>query len=172
MNSVLEINPQENFEFLHVKGPGAEATLAEAFGNVPAGWFRYTEIPDGFLARLGVREFYIFGRPGTSVSAGLSVENVYCFPRNDAVFAIRGHRRIDFLRELCAFDFAASGGDELILANMAGVSCWFKMPATDDADLLVGSDPSYGDYMADTLNCTLAEFVSATGHEAPQSERK
>ena len=82
------------------------------------------------------------------------------------------HDRMPPDRAPRALDFAASGGDELILANMAGVSCWFKMPATDDADLLVGSDPSYGDYMADTLNCTLAEFVSATGHEAPQSERK
>ena len=161
MKSELTFGRQMKFAFSHVRGSGAAADLERRYGDLPSRWFRYKLQPKGgFLARLGDREFYIFGPAGTLPDKTNYGASTYIFSRSDVVFSLEGEGYDAFLRELSAYDFAVSEPDEFILANMAGVSCWFRMPPAHSAQVLLGCDPSYGDYMTDTLTRTLSEFLS------------
>jgi len=161
MNSELTLGRPADFAFSHVRGSGAAADLGRWYGSLPSRWFRYKLQPNGgFLARLGDREFYIFGPVGTLPDKTSYGAKTYLFARSDAVFSFDGDGYAAFLRELCAYDFGASEPDEFVLANMAGVSCWFRMPPTHSTQVLMGCDPSYEDYMTDTLTGTLSEFLS------------
>ena len=162
MSSELTFSRQTDFAFSHVRGNGAVADLERIYGDLPSGWFRYNLRPKGvFLARLGDREFYVFGPAGTlprKVSYG---PETYVFQRSDAVFAFDGDGYLAFLCELCAYDFSISERDEFILTNLAGVSCWIRMPPKSSTQVLMGCDPSYGNYMNETLTEVLREFLSA-----------
>ena len=159
MTEPLTIAHMDNFEFLHVRGAGADAALKSAVGSLPKEWFRCKKIDkNGFIARLGSREFYVFSLAGESYKTRITGDNLYLFERSDRVFGLRGNTRVNYLRELCAFDFSTCAGDQIVLASMAGVSCWFKMSSDEDVDILVGCDPTYGDYMAEVLGRSLDEF--------------
>lgn len=161
MSAEITLGRQTDFDFLHVRGSGAADSLDRRYGRLPDRWFRYRSIEEGgFLARLGNREFYIFGPAGTLPGRQTFGADTYAFARSDAVFSLDGDGSAAFLRELCAYDFAASEPDEFILANLAGVSCWFRIPPAESTQVLMGCDPSYGDYMTDTLTRTLSEFLS------------
>lgn len=161
MSAELVLGRQTDFDFLHVRGSGAVDDLGNLYGDLPDRWFRHRSIEDGgFLARLGNREFYIYGPAGIRPDKKTFGTNTFVFPRSDAVFSLDGNDYAAFLRELCAYDFAASEPDEFILANMAGVSCWFRMPPAQSTPLLMGCDPSYGDYMTETLTRTLSDYLT------------
>ena len=160
MKSELTFGRQTKFAFSHVRGSGAAADLERSYGDLPSRWFRYKLQPKGgFLARLGDREFYIFGPAGTLPKKGSYGAETYVFQRSDAVFSFDGDGYLAFLRELCAYDFATSEPDEFILANLAGVSCWFRVPPKHSTQILMGCDPSYGNYMNETLTEVLSEFL-------------
>ena len=161
MSTKLTLSRPAGFAFFHVRGPGAVEDLGCWYGDLPSRWFHYkSQGESGFLARLGGREFYIFGPAGTLPDKTNYGASTYIFSRSDVVFSLEGDGYDAFLRELSAYDFAVSEPDEFILANMAGVSCWFRMPPAHSAQVLLGCDPSYGDYMTDTLTRTLGEFLS------------
>lgn len=162
MNSELTFSRQTDFAFSHVRGNGAAADLERIYGDLPSRWFRYKLHPKGvFLARLGDREFYVFGPAGTLPGTASYGLETYVFQRSDAVFSFDGDGYLAFLRELCAYDFATSEPDEFILANLAGVSCWIRVPPKRSTQVLMGCDPSYGNYMDETLTEVLREFLSA-----------
>tara|TARA_Y100000588_G_scaffold220266_1_gene234188 strand:+ start:4991 stop:5500 length:510 start_codon:yes stop_codon:yes gene_type:complete len=162
MNSDLTFSRQSDFSFFHVRGGGAAADLEGLYGDLPSRWFRYKLLPTGgFLARLGDREFYVFGPDGTLPSKFIYGVETYVFQRNDAVFSFDGDGYPSFLRELCAYDFETIEPDEFILANLAGVSCWFKVPPKHSTQVLIGCEPSYEHYMNETLTEVLSEFLSA-----------
>ena len=161
MSAELTLGRRTDVDFLHVRGSGAADSLDRRYGDLPDRWFRYRPIEGGgFLARLGNREFYIFGPAGTLPDKKSFGANTFVFRRCDAVFSLDGNDHAAFLREICAYDFAAGEPDEFILANMAGVSCWFRMPLAQSTQILIGCDPSYGDYMAEILTRTLSEYLT------------
>ena len=162
MNSELTFSRLKNFAFLHVRGSGAAADLERIYGDLPSRWFRYKLLPKGgFLARLGDREFYVFGPAGSLTEKFSYGVGTYVFNRSDAVFSFDGEGYPEFLRELCAYDFETSEPDDFILANLAGVSCWFRVPPKHSTQVLVGCEPSYEHYMNETLTEVLREFLSA-----------
>ena len=161
MSAELTLGRHRDFDFYHIRGSGAADSLSGRYETLPDRWFRYQQIEGGgFLARLGDREFYIFGPVGTLPDKKTFGTDTFVFPRSDAVFFLNGNASAAFLCELCAYDFSTSEPEEFILANMAGVSCWFRMSAAQPMQVLMGCDPSYGDYIADTLTRTLSEFLS------------
>ena len=129
--------------------------------GAPAQLFAWQPRADGpdLVARTGVRECLLLERESsTGQTSQKTLENgaAVCFLRSDRIFQLSGADRFVLLSYLCAHDLSKEASRQFCFVSMAGVSVWVGIGYPDDGALLLGCDPSYGDYLAHTLNDFLA----------------
>ncbi|HXH01710.1 MAG TPA: hypothetical protein VNN09_00135 [Candidatus Competibacteraceae bacterium] len=143
-----------------VRGARAAAWLAAHGIAVPERYFGCRELDGGaFIARTGAREFLLVDGPEGRTTAALPEEadGVLALPRDDQELALGGAALRDVLLQTCSFDFTKAGPDDIVYANMIGVGCWLRPGGGRIPYLRIGCDPSYGEYLFETLLGIVAE---------------
>ncbi|MBT3710875.1 MAG: hypothetical protein HOG19_15650 [Gammaproteobacteria bacterium] len=160
----LKLEKAQNLEMWHVRGSAAPAALGSLSCGAPQ-MFKINGFSDlGFSTATGPTEFYLVDEKDGSVAGELKAKaddaDTFIFPRQDALFVLTGEGWKDMMLRVSAFNFKAAGDDDFVMANMAGVSVWFRVSATDPNKVLFGCDPSFGHYLYETL-CDVVEEVKA-----------
>ena len=150
---------------LTVKGPGAEAFLAEQ-GLVPPAEI-YAHVPlerGGLLARTGGAEFFLEDGPRGGIVGALSKQLAAPRPgvchvlRQDASFLLGGSEVLQVLAETCAVDFRTSDS-RMVFSRVAGVSCSILKRTLESANVFqLWLDGSYGPYLWHTLLGIVTEW--------------
>jgi hypothetical protein len=159
--SELTIGIASELALWHLRGSGSLAALAGAGYAVPEQWFTLAQ-RDGleFVARLGKRECLVLGSAATpldEVLAAGGTADIHVFPRDDSKLLLTGSGWQALMLEICSYDFSLARPGQFIMSAAAGISIWSCLPAEHDG-LLVGCDPSYQDYLSDTLNQVLHDI--------------
>lgn len=161
--SQLVLERIEGGTLTHVRGNGAPAAVDSLATKPPATLFQYNSAGQSdFVATLGQTEFLIYSRESDSAEAELQSsanDQTYLFPRDDHIFSLDGDDWQGLLLQVCSMDFSEVKPGEFIMASMAGVSTWFRIPSEEGEPLIFGCDPSYGHYLFHTM----AEVVSDCG---------
>jgi sarcosine oxidase subunit gamma len=140
------------------KGPNAANWLQQREGALPQpnGWLQTTD--GSTVARLGGSEFLVEDGPHTeSCSQYLDalrqpVDGVYPVARNDAGFALTGHRIGELLVEVCSFNFRQQLADSVVMTSMAGVSVLVLRSDVEACPCYrIWCDPTMAAYLWDTL---------------------
>lgn len=145
---------------LVVKGPQA-ATFLEAQriaipGNILSVLPQESE---GLVARTGGSEFFLEDGPGGEIVArveaalGSGQSGVYRMLRQDAALILSGSRAGELFRHVCGFDFvAAQPGSDLVMTQVAGVSCWVLPGVLNGIPVFrLWTDGTFGIYIWRTL---------------------
>ena len=147
---------------LHIRGNGARNALEALSLQAPDVFFQYSAAGEsGFIATLGASEFLVyFDQAGEQASLleTSSEPQAYVFPRDDRILSLADTDWQQVLRYVCGFDFSKSQAGEFVLANMAGVSTWFRIP-DQGAPLVFGCDPSFGHYLQHTMQEVLQDHA-------------
>ena len=164
--AVLSVIHREPAALLQIRGSGSLAALAAMNLEVPDAWFTYGSTASldpqrlDFVARLGSRECLLYCDQDEQLAnriAATVVADTFVFPRDDTVLAIAGERWEEMMLQICSFDLGSSQPPQFVMASAAGISIWMRIPAAGEP-LLVGCDPSYGDYLVSTLEQIIQEF--------------
>lgn len=144
MSIQLERHSLEHLMVL--RGKNLSGLLQNLEGSVPS-LFHYQKLDNkGFIANLGAEEFLIN-------HAGFNRDQLepqqYAFQRGDVVISISGKWQ-ELLSEVCIYDFRQARPGEFLMVLIAGVSVWMLIPEATEA-LIIGCDPTYGDYLFETL---------------------
>lgn len=152
--------PMSGGSLMHVRSNNARASLDSLNLQVPDKPFHYSSIGElGFIATLGQSEFLLYADKANDTLVRLETDlgsQAYVFPRDDLIVRLG---RVDWKQVLlyvCSFDFSKCNAGEFILANMAGVSTWFRIP-DENAPLVFGCDPSFGHYLQHTMRDVIRE---------------
>ena len=127
-----------DIELTQLLGPGAPGLLEEAGLPLPPVMTVHV-MDEGFIARTGKDEFLIQG-PDLSTAGR---ELAWTYPRGDRVLALQGDAWREAMAQICEWQMLAA----------ASITIWCL--GSGDG-LLLGCDPSLGDY----LQGTLAEIVN------------
>jgi hypothetical protein len=134
-------------------GPGAPAALEDS-GYVLPRVMAAVHHGSDLVARPGQDDFLLQAE-GPPIAARAQC---WIYPRGDRVLALRGARWREDMAQVCHLNFAdVSGGDWRMLAA-AGINIWCLGLADG---LLIGCDPSLGDYFNTTLT-SVVEQINAT----------
>ena len=111
----------------------------------------------GFIARLGFDDFLI------QAEELILSEKMLCwvYPRADRIVALQGEHWREVMAQVCHQDFSNVGKDHWLMVSAAGINIWC-LGLSDG--LLMGCDPSLGNYFSETLNeiiCEINEKVSS-----------
>lgn len=146
-----------------VKGPAAQAWLADAGLRTPDVPNRWARSPNGSLvARLGLTEFAVVDLPDVAalerLTDAMPPRGVYPVARFDADLLIAGPRAMNLFRETCAFDVALldAGRQQLAMTSMVGVGVTLlACEGTHGTHWRLWCDGTYGAYLWHTL-CEVA----------------
>ena len=160
----LKLEKAENLEMWHVRGQAAAAAIGSLSCGAPE-MFKINSFSEfGFSTSTGKSEFYLVDEKGGSVATELKAKaddaDTFMFPRQDALFVLSGEGWKQMMLRVTAFNFEAADDSDFVMANMAGVSTWFRVSSTDPNKVLFGCDPSYGHYLYETL-CDVVKEVAA-----------
>ena len=149
---------------LGVKGPRAAAWLAEQGVGVPArpnSWQPFTD--GGLIARLAETEFFLEGVGTSALAPRLDdlPRGVYCVPREDVCFCIRGEQLYELLLQTCSVDFRMPGPqDALFMTSMVGVPVLaIHQDLEGTPQIRLWTDPTFGRYLWRTLSEIVREFT-------------
>lgn len=160
----LKLEKAQNLEMWHVRGQAAPAAVGSLSCGAPE-MFKINSFSEfGFSTSTGKSEFYLVDEKGGSVATELKAKaddaDTFMFPRQDALFVLSGEGWKQMMLRVTAFNFEAADDSDFVMANMAGVSTWFRVSSTDPNKVLFGCDPSYGHYLYETL-CDVVKEVAA-----------
>jgi hypothetical protein len=137
-----------DIELTQLLGPGAPSVLEEAGLPLPPVMTVHV-MDEGFIARTGKDEFLIQGPDLSTAGRKLA----WTYPRGDRVLALQGDAWREAMAQICHWDFSDFKEGEWQMLAAAGITIWCL--GSGDG-LLLGCDPSLGDY----LQGTLAEIVN------------
>lgn len=129
-------------------GPGAPYLLEEAGLPLPP-VMAVHGMDEGFIARTGKDEFLFHG---PELPTG-GHELAWSYPREDRVLALQGDAWREAMAQVCHWDFSRFNEGEWQMLAAAGITIWCLGL---NNGLLLGCDPSLGDYLQETL----AEIVN------------
>lgn len=101
-------------------------------------------LADGFVTRTGRAEFLIASDQPPQPAGGLT----WRYRRGDRVLALRGPGWRAVMAQVCHMDLSGFGPGDWLYLSAAGISVWCL--GLEDG-LLLGCDPSLGDYLQHTL---------------------
>jgi hypothetical protein len=107
----------------------------------------------GFFATLGNSEFMLFEDDRQTLSNELlnrANKQTKIYRRDDQILSLEGNWQEPLL-QLCSLNFADVRAGEFIMANMAGVASWFRIPQEDKEALICACDPSFSHYLYDMM---------------------
>jgi sarcosine oxidase subunit gamma len=158
-----------------VKGPNAAAWLASQGVAVPPVHNTWLPLADGSLVgRLAYTEFFVEGPAATRLDAALGegLAGVYPVLRRDMALVLEGEHALDVLAQTCNVHFGALDLDArpLVMTSMIGVSV-LVIPErrADGVAYRIWCDPTYGPYLARTLQSIAAEEDGGPARARPES---
>lgn len=156
-----------------VRGGQAADWLAAHDLAVPDEYFRVWDLDrDSFLVRTGMSEFFLHDGPAGFLHARLGaipgelVEGMRVVARDDLEVVLGGEGAAELMTEFCALDLSTAEND-FLLTRVAGVTAWLRVEKVGEQPCYrIGCDPSYGDYLFETLLDGVREHGGGLlGHE-------
>lgn len=156
-----------------VRGGQAIAWLAEHDIAVPEPYFRVNDLgDDSFVVRTGIAEFFLHdGRDGQLSERlgdipGELVQGTRVVVRDDLEVVLGGEHASSLISELCSLDLA-SVENQFLLTRVAGIAAWLRVEEMGEQRYYrIGCDPSYGEYLFETLLNGIRECGGGLmGHE-------
>ncbi len=116
---------------------------------------RTAALANGFLARTG-REEFLFAtvQPPEPIGA-----HCWRYRRDDHVLALRGSGWRRVMAQVCHMDLTSFAASDWLFVSAAGISVWLF--GLEDG-LLIGCDPSLGNYLQHTLSEIVADLAHTT----------
>jgi sarcosine oxidase subunit gamma len=141
-----------------VRGGEAAAWLAARDLPIPEQLFRAHDLgADAFLVRTGRAEFFLHDGPGGALRAKLGeipdglVAGMRIVVRDDLEVALGGAGADRLMREFCALDLAEVE-NQFLFTRVAGTTAWLRVEGEGGRRCYrIGCDPSYGEYLFETL---------------------
>lgn len=141
-----------------VRGGQAADWLAARGLSVPGDLFRVQDLgEDAFLVRTGDAEFILHDGPGGALRTRLGeipedlVAGTRIVARDDLEVAVGGEGAGRLMGEFCALDLS-DVGNRFLFTRVAGVTAWLCVEDTGAQRCYrIGCDPSYGEYLFETL---------------------
>lgn len=143
-----------------VRGGQAGDWLATHGLPVPDELFRVETLAgmeDAFVVRTGTAEFVVHDGPAAALHARFGaipsslVAGTRILVRDDLEVALGGEAAAALMSEFCALDLS-DVANRFLLTRVAGVSAWLCVEGTGAGRWYrIGCDPSYGDYLYETL---------------------
>jgi hypothetical protein len=124
-------------------GPAAPELLEKSGLPLPAVMAVHV-MDEGFIARTGQDEFLLHG----SELSMAGQELAWSYPRGDRVLALQGDAWREAMAQICHWDFSGFSEGEWQMLAAAGITIWCLGSGNG---LLLGCDPSLGDYLQETL---------------------
>lgn len=156
-----------------VRGGQAADWLAGHALSVPEAYFRAQDLDeDSFLVRTGSAEFFLHdGRAGLlhsrlgEIPSGV-VQGTRVVARDDLEVVLGGEGAARLMSEFCALDLS-SVENEFLFTRVAGVAAWLRVEEVGAQRCYrMGCDPSYGEYLFETLLDAVHEIGGGLlGHE-------
>ena len=153
-----------------LKGPQAAAWLQERGFSIPQranAWTTVTSSENDVVMRLGQAEFFfeqsVHATEFRTLAEALTtpIPGVYPVLREDRAFMLSGPRAADVLAEVCNvhFDSLLLHEQHAVMTMMIGVAVTV-VPQGNVAHrrYLIWCDPSFGDYLASSLQTVVAEL--------------
>lgn len=141
---------------------GADSPACVTEGGLPLPEvMRTAALVDGFLARTG-REEFLLATERPPEPAG---SQCWRYRRGDRVLALQGPDWRRVMGQICHMDLAGFGEGDWLFASVAGVGAWCLGLADG---LLIGCDPSLGDYLNHTLTEIVADLIHPDFNRLPE----
>ncbi|MFA9459546.1 hypothetical protein [Thiohalorhabdus methylotrophus] len=134
-----------------VVGPGAERVLRMAGWPQPDAELTALSNERGLVARTGVNGYLLLRWDGEEPGLGKGASPPWVLTRSDRALWLLGDDPAGVLREVCEHDFRGFPLDGWLMTEVAGVAAWCARPRSRPEGLLLGCDPSHGDYFRNTL---------------------
>ena len=138
----------------HIRGSGSRELMDSLPVVAGSDWFHYVPLQHpGFIATLGNTEFMLFEDDRQTLGDELLAradKQTKIYRRDDQILSLDGNWQEPLL-QLCSLNFADVRPGEFIMANMAGVASWFRIPQDDDEALICACDPSFSHYLFDMM---------------------
>ncbi|MEJ2451982.1 MAG: hypothetical protein P8047_15200 [Gammaproteobacteria bacterium] len=156
-----------------VRGGQASAWLEQHAIDSPEACFRVSDLgEDGFVVRTGVAEYFLHDGPGECLHGRLGelpgglIQGTRVVARDDLEVVLGGEYAADLMCEFCALDLGAVEND-FLLTRVAGIAAWLRVEAVGEQRYYrIGCDPSYGEYLFETLLDAVHECGGGLwGHE-------
>jgi len=164
--TIHRLSPQPK---LGVRGPRAETWLRDQGIEPPSRLFSARRAETGdWILRYGAQEFFIAPDGASTGVASLraalpSAPQVYETPREETTLILEGADCHALFAQTCAIDFSTVARGIALFTRIAGVSCAVLPDAACDGPrFIIWVDPSYADYLWETL----AEIAADLGGEA------
>lgn len=122
--------------------------LLQASDYPVPGIMQVARLPGGFIARTGKDEFLL----QTEKSFVCEKQACWCYSREDRTFILKGALWREVMAYICHMDLSEVNKDDWLMMSVAGVNTWALVI---EEGLLMGCDPSLGEYVASTLNETV-----------------
>lgn len=122
--------------------------VLEANGYDLPGLMQLARLPDGFLVRTGKDEFLL----QSSKPLNANLASCWVYPREDQTFVLQGEYWREVMAYICHLDLGHVKTDDWLMMSVAGINAWARV--LEDG-LLLGCDPSLGEYLHHTLNETV-----------------
>ncbi|MEJ2059846.1 MAG: hypothetical protein P8Y64_05095 [Gammaproteobacteria bacterium] len=145
-----------------VRGGQAADWLAARDLPIPEEFFRVHDLgEDAFLVRTGEAEFILHDGPGGALRTALGklsdgvaddlVAGTRIVARDDLEVVLGGEDAGRLMSEFCALDLAEVE-NRFLFTRVAGVTAWLCVEGTGaQRSYRIGCDPSYGEYLFETL---------------------
>lgn len=141
-----------------VRGGQAAKWLATHRLLIPDAFFRIHDLEaDAFIVRTGSAEFILHDGPGGALRACLGeipadlVTGTRVVARDDLEVALGGEGAEQLMSEFCALDLSRVE-NQFLLTRVAGVTVWLRVESRGTQRFYrIGCDPSYGEYLFETL---------------------
>ena len=150
----ITVTEEHRLSLHQLVGPGAAEALARDGLPTPPGELEALPHEAGFVARTGAREYLVGHRLGWTPGESMPP---WCFERCDRVLRLQGESWCEVVSELCSHDMRRMGSGDWFMGSMAGVDAWLYVTGSDESGVLVGCDPSLGDYLRSVLDAVIAD---------------
>ncbi|MGV6817237.1 MAG: hypothetical protein ACWA44_08230 [Thiotrichales bacterium] len=141
----------------HIVGTAASHLLEQHFSLLPEK-MSVTLLDDGFIARPGPNEYLISNtQPFSS-----QLDDAWVFDRADTLLSLSGGSWQKAMTHICHMDMSAVLEGDWLVVTGAGINLWC---IGQDNGLLIGCDPSLGNYFTHTLKEIVDELNSIENTE-------
>lgn len=148
---MIELKPL-NLPLLHIVGSAASRLLEPQSSHLPEK-MAVTLLDDGFIARPGKNEYLISTRQPISSQ----LDDTWVFDRADTLLSLSGDNWQKAMTHICHMDMSAVGEGDWLVVSGAGINLWC---IGQKNGLLIGCDPSLGNYFTHTLEEIVDELNS------------
>lgn len=160
---------------LGLKGAGAADWLAARQLPVPQEIYGATRLAHGgWIVKIGAAEYFVEPDDPAAIEHWLAQgplpPGVYRAPREETALLLQGDRTklLALVAQTCAIEVAKAPPERIFYSRVAGVSCGILPATTSPASFRLWVDPTYADYLWETLAAIVAELGGQAQRSPPR----